>query len=1168
MSDADRQTHLDFLANGGTMAELIRALDWSNTALGAPAGWPVEVKAVTAMMLRSPQPMVALFGEVGTMIYNDAYSVFAGGRHPKIFGSQVREGWPEVADFNDHVIKTVFRDGITLSFKDQELVLDRGQGPMTAWMNLDYSPVVAVNGERLGVIAMVFETTDKVIADQKLRDERIRLQQIYEQSPSFMALLEGPDHRFVLANESYLKLIGHRQVVGKTVAEALPEVVAQGYIALLDGVLATGTAYRARNALYDVQITPGGPVTKRYVDLAYQPIRDAAGQVTGIFVDGIDVTDRIAAQDAIRASEARFRTVAQVMPNHVWTAQPDGVLDWVNERVLEYSGQSPKRLIGLGWTGIVHPADRSHAVALWAEAVAKGTEYETEFRIRNAMGDYHWHLVRAYPIRDEMGRIFQWIGTNTDIEAQKLAEAETLRDRDRMWRLSQDLMMVTDYEGVIVGVNPSAKRMLGWEEDEMIGHPLADFVHPDDVNRSIAETQRLANGAPTTAFENRFVGKDGNYRTLDWTAVPDQGRIHGIGRDITEYRRLALDRERIWNISPVLKVVMQLDGTISDVNPSWTNTLGWTLAETIGHNILEFVDPAFIDHSTAKLQELRNFTGMMATETLYKSKHGGTRRISWSTVPDNGTAYAFGRDITVESDASAALAASEAQLQQAQKMDAIGQLTGGVAHDFNNLLQVISGNLELLSKETSLSEAADRRIKNAMEAVSRGASLASQLLAFGRRQPLAPKVLNLGRLTRNMDEILRRALGEAIEVETIVAGGLWNTLVDPVNVENALLNLAINGRDAMDGSGNLTVEVGNACLDEAYAKSAHDVTPGQYVVLSVTDTGSGIPPALLERVFEPFFSTKPEGKGTGLGLSMVYGFVKQSGGHVKIYSQVGQGTTIKLYLPRSFEAEDQIVAHESGAIFGGAETILVVEDDARVRQTVIDTLTDLGYRVLQATDPQGALAIIESGVPIDLLFTDVVMPGRMKSTELARAAVERLPKLKVLFTSGYTENSIVHSGRLDQGVELLSKPYTREALARKVRQQFAGAPQEIAKQPEAPAQPSAIKVLLCEDDGLIRMATVDMLEDLGHEVVVTGTAKAALEALEQAAFDILITDIGLPDMPGTKLVEHARAQIPTLAVIFSTGHLSVDGFPPDAVTETLVKPYDITMLAQAIKRLR
>jgi PAS domain S-box-containing protein len=728
--------------------------------------------------------------------------------------------------------------------------------------------------------------------------------------------------------------------------------------------------------------------------------------------------------------------------------------------------------------------------------------------------------------------------------------------------------MVTDYEGVIVGVNPSAKRMLGWEEDEMIGHPLADFVHPDDVNRSIAETQRLANGAPTTAFENRFVGKDGNYRTLDWTAVPDQGRIHGIGRDITEYRRLALDRERIWNISPVLKVVMQLDGTISDVNPSWTNTLGWTLAETIGHNILEFVDPAFIDHSTAKLQELRNFTGMMATETLYKSKHGGTRRISWSTVPDNGTAYAFGRDITVESEASAALAASEAQLQQAQKMDAIGQLTGGVAHDFNNLLQVISGNLELLSKETSLSEAADRRIKNAMEAVSRGASLASQLLAFGRRQPLAPKVLNLGRLTRNMDEILRRALGEAIEVETIVAGGLWNTLVDPVNVENALLNLAINGRDAMDGTGNLTVEVGNACLDEAYAKSAHDVTPGQYVVLSVTDTGSGIPPALLERVFEPFFSTKPEGKGTGLGLSMVYGFVRQSGGHVKIYSQVGQGTTVKLYLPRSFEAEDQIVAHESGAIFGGAETILVVEDDARVRETVIDTLTDLGYRVLQATDPQGALAIIESGIPIDLLFTDVVMPGRMKSTELARAAVERLPKLKVLFTSGYTENSIVHSGRLDQGVELLSKPYTREALARKVRQQFAGAPQEITKQPEAPARPSAIKVLLCEDDGLIRMATVDMLEDLGHEVVATGTAKAALEALEQATFDILITDIGLPDMPGTKLVEHARAQIPTLAVIFATGHLSVDGFPPDAVTETLVKPYDITMLAQAIKRLR
>lgn len=601
-------------------------------------------------MLRSPLPIVALFGQVGIMIYNDAYSVFAGARHPRLLGSEVRKGWPEIADFNDHVIKTVLGEGETLSFEDQELLLDRGDGPRKAWLTLDYLPVAAINGERLRVIAMVVETTDKVIANQKLQDERARLQQIYEQSPSFMALLEGPEHRFVLANDAYLKLTGYRQVVGKTVAEALPEVVEQGFIALLGRVLQTGTVYRTSSVPSDMQSSPGGPVTKRYVDLVYQPITDATGKVTGIFADGIDVTDRIAAQDAIRASEARFRTVAQVMPNHVWTAQPDGSVDWVNERVLDYSGYTAGQLIGAGWAEIVHPADRSGAAERWLAAIAKGDGYETEFHIRNAEGSYHWHLVRADPIRDSQGRILQWIGANTNIEAQKQAEAETLRDRDRMWALSQDLMLVTDYQGRVVGVNPSAKRMLGREEDEMISRPVMEFLHPDDVIRTSAETERLSKGGRASALENRFICKDGSYRTLDWTAVPDHGRIHGIGRDITEYRRLPLDRERIWNISPVLKLVMHLDGRILDLNPSWTATLGWAHDETVGHNILEFVDPDFLAKSTAKLRELKTFSGIMATETLYTTKQGGTRRISWSTVPDNGVAYAFGRDVTAGCD--------------------------------------------------------------------------------------------------------------------------------------------------------------------------------------------------------------------------------------------------------------------------------------------------------------------------------------------------------------------------------------------------------------------------------------------------------------------------------------------------------------------------------------
>jgi signal transduction histidine kinase len=397
-------------------------------------------------------------------------------------------------------------------------------------------------------------------------------------------------------------------------------------------------------------------------------------------------------------------------------------------------------------------------------------------------------------------------------------------------------------------------------------------------------------------------------------------------------------------------------------------------------------------------------------------------------------AFQYSRDVTQRVRATERLREAQEAIQRAQKMEALGQLTGGVAHDFNNLLQVIGGNLQLLKRETAGDERAERRIDYALAAVVRGAKLASQLLAFGRRQPLEPRVVNLGRFLRGMDDMLRRALGAEIELETVVSGGLWNTLVDPGQIENAILNLAINGRDAMEGQGRLTLEAGNVALDEDYARQHAEVTPGQYVMVGVTDTGSGMTPEVMARAFDPFFSTKPEGKGTGLGLSMVYGLVKQSGGHVKIYSEVGQGTTVKLYLPRVMQNEEELPDSVAGPVTGGAETILVVEDDPEVRETAVALLADLGYRVLKANDAAAGLAVIESGVTVDLLFTDVVMPGAMRSADLARRAQELIPGLPVLFTSGYTENAIVHGGRLDPGVELLAKPYTREALARKIRQ--------------------------------------------------------------------------------------------------------------------------------------
>jgi len=514
---------------------------------------------------------------------------------------------------------------------------------------------------------------------------------------------------------------------------------------------------------------------------------------------------------------------------------------------------------------------------------------------------------------------------------------------------------------------------------------------------------------------------------------------------------------------------------------------------------------------------------------------------------------------------------AEARLAQSQKMETIGKLTGGVAHDFNNLLQVVSGNLQLLSKDVVGNERAERKIANAMMGVTRGARLASQLLAFGRRQALEPKVVNVTRFVRGMDDMLRRALGEEIEIETIVGGGLWNSFVDPAQVENAILNLAINARDAMDGRGRLTIELGNTMLDDDYARTHEEVTPGQYVMLAVTDTGSGMSPEIIDKVFEPFFSTKGEGKGSGLGLSMVYGFVKQSGGHVKIYSEVGEGTTIKLYLPRAMAAEDIEVETEDGPVTGGAETVLVVEDDAAVRATVVETLTDLGYRVLKAVDADSALSVIESGIAIDLLFTDVVMPGKLKSPELARRARERLPNLAVLFTSGYTENAIVHGGRLDAGVELLSKPYTREALARKFRHVLANHKhrQGILEARSGGAEPrreeaaAATFVLLVEDDALIRMNTAELLQAQGMTVIEAASAEDALAALATANIDVLVTDVNLPGLSGPDLARRARELAPRVGIVFATG----DNHVPDAVPGSVIltKPYDDDALAEAIR---
>jgi len=606
-------------------------------------------------------------------------------------------------------------------------------------------------------------------------------------------------------------------------------------------------------------------------------------------------------------------------------------------------------------------------------------------------------------------------------------------------------------------------------------------------------------------------------------------------------------------------------GNVVNWNPGAQRIKGYAREEVLGQHFSRFyTDEDRSLEIPARALQTAATSGKYETEG-WRVRKDGSR--FWASVVVNAIHDGQGELIgfaKVTRDLTERRAAEE-QLRQVQKMESVGQLTGGVAHDFNNLLTVIIGNLDALQRHlrepVADMERLRRSAENAMRGARRGESLTQRLLAFSRQQPLEPRSVDIGRLVAGMSDLLRRTLGEQIAIETALTGGLWQVEVDPNQLEVAILNLAINARDAMPDGGRLTLETANVFLDHAYAAGQSEVVPGQYVQLAISDNGAGMTPEVQARAFDPFFTTKDVGQGTGLGLSQVYGFVKQSRGHVKIYSEPGEGTTIKIYLPRlHIEQPVESPKEMPTAVRGQAnETILVVEDDEDVRASTTEMLRDLGYTILEAENARSGLQLLDGHPEIRLLFTDVGLPGGMNGRQLADEARRRRRSLKVLFASGYARNAIVHDGRLDPGVELITKPFTQAILAARVRDILdAGA--------------TTGRVLIVEDEVMIQMLAVQYLEERGLKADVAGSATDALNKLRliPGGVDAVVIDLGLPDRPGDVLVREIRSLFPTMPIVLASGaqHRELEKLARQQPRLAIVgKPYTADALIAALRGL-